>query len=122
MREFVIKALRNYGYRFLENQSGCYIFCKPLGYGILRADVREDENSVSVMLIVKGNKKDGKRHNLIWQQTIQGFQEEHDEQKMYEAFVQAVADCEADFFSQTPVAWLQNRDVRYDFEENVHIE
>lgn len=61
MRDFVIKALRNYGYRFLENQSGCYTFGKPLGYGILRADVREGENSVSVMLIVKGNVKDGKR-------------------------------------------------------------
>ena len=118
MREFVIKALRNYGYRFLENQSGCYTFGKPLGYGILRADVREDENSVSVMLIVKGNKKDGKRPNLIWQQTMQGFLEEHDEQKMYEAFVKAIADCEADIFSKTSVALLQNRDVRYDFEEN----
>jgi hypothetical protein len=122
MREFVIKALRNYGYRFLENQSRCYTFGKPLGYGILRADVREGENSLSVMLIVKGNKMDGKRPNLIWQQTMQGFMEEHDEQKMYEAFVRAVADCEADIFSQTPVAHLQNRDVRYDFEENVHIE
>lgn len=122
MRKFVIKALRNYGYRFLENMSGCYIFGKPLGYGILRADVREGENSVSVMLIVKGNKKDGKRPNLIWQQTIQAFMEEHDEQKMYEAFVRAVADCEADIFSKTPMAWLQNRDVRYDFEENVRIE
>lgn len=87
MREFVIKALRNYGYRFLENQNGCYTFGKPLGYGILRADVREGENSVSVMLIVKGNKRDGKRPNLPWQQTIQGILEEHDEQKMYEAFV-----------------------------------
>lgn len=57
MREFVIKALRNYGYRFLGNQSGCYTFGKPLGYGILSVDVREGENSVSVMLIVKGNKK-----------------------------------------------------------------
>ena len=122
MRDFVIKALRNYGYRFLENQSGCYTFGKPLGYGILRADVREGENSVSVMLIVKGNKRDGKRPNLTWQQTIQGILEEHDEQKMYEAFVRAVADCEADIFSKAPIAWLQNRDVRYDFEENVHIE
>ena len=122
MRDFVIKALRNYGYRFLENQSGCYTFGKPLGYGILRADVREGENSVGIMLIVKGNMKDGKRPNLIWQWKNQDFQEEHNEQKMYEAFVQAIADCEADIFSKTPVAWLQNRDVRYDFEENVHIE
>lgn len=121
MREFVIKALRNYGYRFLENQNGCYTFGKPLGYGILRADVREVENSVSVMLIVKGNVKDGKRPNLIWKRTSQGFLEEHEKQKMYEAFVQAIADCEADIFSKTPVALLQNRDVRYDFEENVHI-
>ena len=118
MREFVIKALRNYGYRFLENQSGCYTFGKPLGYGILRAGVPEDGNCVSVMLIVKGNKKDGKRHNLIWHQTSHGFMEEDDEQKMYEAVVQAIADCEADIFSKTAVAWSQNRDVRYDFEEN----
>lgn len=41
---------------------------------------------------------------------------------MYEVLVQAVADCEADIFSKTPVAHLQNRDVRYDFEKNVRIE
>lgn len=122
MREFVIKALRNYGYRFLGNQRCCYTFGKPLGYGMLRADVCEGKNSVSVMLIGKGKQIDGKHLILIWQQTSQGFLEEHDEQKMYEAFVQAVADCEADIFSKTPVAWLQNRDVRYDFEENVRIE
>jgi hypothetical protein len=122
MREFVRKALRNYGYRFLGYQSGSYIFGKPLGYGILSAEMREGENSVSVMLMVKGNMKDGKRPNLLWQETSRDFPEEHDEQKMYEALVQAVADCEADIFSKTPVAWLQNRDVRYDFEENVHIE
>ena len=100
MREFVIKALRNYGYRFLEKQSGCYTFGKLIGYGILRADVREGENSISVMLIVKGNEKDGKRPNQIWHQTSQGFMEEDDEQKMYEAVVQAIADCEADIFSK----------------------
>ena len=118
MREFVIKALRNYGYRFLENQSGCYTFGKPLGYGILHAGVREKGNCVSVLLVVKGNEEDGKRPNLIWQQTSHGILEEDDEQKMYEAFVQAIADCEADIFSKTAVAWSQNRDVRYDFEEN----
>ena len=122
MRVFVRKALRNYGYRFLGYQSGSYHSCKLRGNGILSAEVREGENSVSVMLIVKGNKKEGKRPNLLWQQTSQGFLEEYDEQKMYEAFVQAVADCEADIFSKTPVAWLQNQGVRYDFEENVRIE
>ena len=122
MREFVIKALRNYGYRFLENQSGCYTFGKPLGYGILRADVRGDVNCVSVMLIGKGNKEDGRRPNLVWDGASHVFLEEDDEQKMYEAVVQAIADCEADIFSKTAVAWSQNRDVRYDFEENVHIE
>lgn len=118
MREFVIKALRNYGYRFLKNQRGCYTFGKPLGYGILRADVRKDANSVSVMLIVKGNEQNGKRPNLIWHQVKQFFLEEHDDRKMYMAFVRAIAYCEADIFSKTPVALLQNRDVRYDFEEN----
>lgn len=122
MREFVIKALRNYGYRFLGNQRCCYTFGKPLGYGMLRADVCEGKNSVSVMLIGKGKQIDGKHLILIWQQTSQGFLEEDDEQKMYEAFVRAVADCEADIFSKTPVAFQQNRDVRYDFEENVSIE
>lgn len=122
MREFVIKALQNYGYRFLNKQNDCYTFGKPLGYGILRADVREHENFVNVELIVKGNMKDGKRPNLIWQQTSQSFLEEHDEQKMYEAFVQIIADCEADIFSATSVAFPQNRGVRYDFEENICIE
>lgn len=122
MREFVIKALRNYGYRFLGNQRCCYTFGKPLGYGMLRADVCEGKNSVSVMLIGKGKHIDGKHLILIWQQTSHGFLEEDDEQKMYEAFVRAVADCEADIFSKTPVAFQQNRDVRYDFEENVSIE
>ena len=122
MREFVIKALRNYGYRFIGNQSGCYIFCKPLGYGILRVGVSEHVNAVSVILIVKGNEKDGRRPNLVWDGASHGFLEEDDEQKMYDAVVQAIADCEADIFSKTAVAWEQNRDVRYDFEENVHIE
>ena len=122
MREFVIKALRNYGYRFLEKQSGCYTFGKPIGYGILRAGVSENGNCVSVMLIGKGNEKDGRRPNLVWDEASHGFMEEDDEQKMYEAFVQAIADFEADIFSKTAVAWSQNRDVRYDFEENVRIE
>ena len=122
MREFVIKALRNYGYRFIGNQSGCYIFGKPLGYGILRVGVSEHVNAVSVILVVKGNEKDGKRPNLVLDGASHGFLEEDDEQKMYEAVVQAIADCEADIFSKTAVAWSQNRDVRYDFEENVHIE
>ena len=122
MREFVIKALRNYGYRFIGNQSGCYIFCKPLGYGILRVGVSEHVNAVSVILVVKGNEKDGRRPNLVWDGASHGFLEEDDEQKMYEAFVQAIADCEADIFSKTAVAWSQNRDVRYDFEENVLVE
>lgn len=65
MKEFVRKALRNYGYRFLGNQCVYYIFAKPLGYGILRADVSEGEDSVSIMLMVKGNEKDGKRPNLV---------------------------------------------------------
>lgn len=72
--------------------------------------------------MVKGNKKNGKRPNLKWQRTSDDFLEEYDELKMYEALVQALADCEADIFSKTPVAWLQNRYVRYDFEENVSIE
>ena len=116
MREFVIKALRNYGYRFLENQSGCYTFGKPIGYGILRAEVRENENAVTVMMIV------GPNPFCNWKDVSQGFMEEDDEQKMYEIFVQAIADCEADLFSKTPVARLRNRNVRYDFEENVRIE
>lgn len=122
MREFVIKALQNYGYRFLKKQNDCYVFGKPLGYGILRADVREHENFVNVELIIKGNMKDGKRPNLIWQRIGHGFLDKDDEQKMYEAFVQIIADCEADIFSATSVAFPQNRGVRYDFEENICIE
>lgn len=112
MREFAIKALRNYGYRFIENQNGCYTFGKPLGYGMLRAEVRDDENAVTVMMVV------GTYRFWYWKHVSQGFMEVDDEQKMYEAFVQAIADCEADLFSKTPVARLRNRCDRYDFEEN----
>lgn len=123
MKEFVVKALRNYGYRFVGKRRCYYIFGKPLGYGILRADVSKGEGSVSIMLIVKGNVQNGKRPNLIWGSKSQDFpEEEDDEQKMYEAVVRAIAYCEADIFSTGPVAILQNCNVRYDFEENVHIE
>lgn len=123
MKEFVVKALRNYGYRFVGKRSCYYIFGKPLGYGILRAEVSKGEDSVSIMLIVKGNVRDGKRPNLIWASKSQDFpEEEDDEQKMYEAVVRAIAYCEADIFSTGPVAILQNCNVRYDFEENGHIE
>ena len=111
MREFAINALRNYGYRLMENKNGCYTFGKPLGYGMLRAEVREDENAVTVMMVV------GPNPFWNWKQVSQGFMEEDDEQKMYEIFVQAIADCEADLFSKTPVARLRNRCDRYDFEE-----
>ena len=112
MRECIIKALRNYGYRLMENKNGCYAFGKPIGYGMLRAQVRDDENAVTVIMVV------GPNPFWNWKQVSQGFMEEDDEQKMYEIFVQAIADCEADLFSKTAVAWSQNRDVRYDFEEN----
>ena len=48
-------ALFNCGYRFLGKKQEVYIYGKPIGYGILRADVCQDK--IEISLIVKGSIK-----------------------------------------------------------------
>lgn len=67
------KALQNCGYRFLNHEKALYCYGKPLGYGILRSDIPDDGSNISISLIVKGNKKDGKRPNLLWVVQIANF-------------------------------------------------
>lgn len=109
-------ALRNCGYRFLEESHGVYTFGKPLGYGILRADFRPGDTKIDIMLIVKGNTKNGKRPNLIWQRCFHDILSEHED--FYLNCVQAIKDSEAEIFAKSSVAILDNRFVRYDFEGN----
>lgn len=45
----MFEALRNSGYRYIKFR----VFGKPLGYGILRADVCDD--TITLSLIIKGN-------------------------------------------------------------------
>lgn len=112
-----ISALRNYGYRYLGKTGMAYTFGKPIGYGILRADIYEDNQIVEVMLLVKGEPKNGKKPNLIWSSKRRGIISLPGED-LYLAFIQAIADCEAEIFLNSSVAIPSNRGVRYDFEEN----
>lgn len=57
-------ALHNCGYRFLGKKTRYkYIYGKPIGYGILRADI--SYNKIEILLIVKGNPKSNKQPNLV---------------------------------------------------------
>lgn len=109
------KALHNCGYRYLGSKDGKYIYGKSLGYGILRADVRNN-TKLSVELIVKGDKE-----NLLWTHKSRSISTSSDDDK-YLICVQAIKDNEAEIFSKTPVASSVNRLVRYDFEENRSLE
>lgn len=51
-------ALHNCSYRFLGKKQEVYIYGKPIGYGILQANIYQDK--IEILLIVKGNIKDGK--------------------------------------------------------------
>ena len=109
-------ALHNSGYRYLNKTNDVYTYGKPIGYGILRADFYPGDMEIEILLIVKGNIKDGKRPNLIWTSCRQEISSEHNDQ--YLKCVQTIRDCEAEIFDNSPVAILENRSVRYDFEEN----
>ena len=109
-------ALHNSGYRYLNKTNDVYTYGKPIGYGILRADFHPGDMEIEILLIVKGNIKDGKRPNLLWTSCRQEISSEHNDQ--YLNCVQTIRDCEAEIFDNSPVAILENRSVRYDFEEN----
>lgn len=117
MKYEFVKALRNYGYRYVGKSGKCYTFGKPLGYGVLRADFEAKKSVVEVMLIVKGCGDGNKRTNLLWSKVRKTAYE-----NTYLGLVQAVADCEAEIFLKMPVASGQNRDIRYDFEENPNVD
>lgn len=99
----MFEALRNSGYRYLKYG----VYGKPLGYGILRADVCDD--TITLSLIIKGNSGE----NLIWDSAKREF---HD----YLSCVDAIKDCEAEIL-KSPLNFPLNRNARYDFEENPNI-
>lgn len=99
----MFEALRNSGYRYLKFR----VFGKPLGYGILRADVCDD--TITLSLIIKGNSGE----NLIWDSAKREFYD-------YLSCVEAIKDCEAKIL-KSPLDFPKNRNVRYDFEGNPNI-
>ena len=106
-------ALHNCGYRFLGKKQEVYIYGKPIGYGILRADVYQDK--IEILLIVKGNIKDGKQPNLVWNRQSCDLSSLDN---IYLDCVQVIKDCEAEIFINSPVALEINAFIRYDFKEN----
>lgn len=107
-------ALHNCGYRFLGKKQEAYIYGKPIGYGILRADVYQDK--IEILLIVKGNIKDGKQPNLVWSKPSCDISFSNN--YTYLNCVQAIKDCEAEIFNESPVAFEMNAFIRYDFKES----
>lgn len=105
-------ALHNCGYRFLDRQQEVYIYGKPIGYGILRADIYKD--AIEILLIVKGNIKNGERPNLVYDSHVISYLNN----ATYLDYVQIIKDCEAMLFIKSPIATISNRLVRYDFREN----
>ena len=107
-------ALHNCGYRFLGKKQNTYIYGKPIGYGILQAVIYQDK--IEILLIVKGNIKDGKQPNLVWNSCGCDLSSLDDD--IYLNCVQTIRDSEAEIFINSPVAFEVNRFIRYDFEEN----
>lgn len=105
-------ALHNCGYRFLDKQQEVYIYGKPIGYGILRADIYKD--AIEILLIVKGNIKNDKHPNLVYDSHVISYLNN----ATYLDYVQIIKDCEAMLFIKSPIAIISNRLVRYDFREN----
>ena len=106
-------ALFNCGYRFLGKKQNIYIYGKPIGYGILRADVCQDK--IEISLIVKGSIKDGKQPNLVWNRYSYDISSLDN---IYLNCVQIIKDCEAEIFINSPIAIEENAFIRYDFKEN----
>lgn len=106
-------ALHNCGYRFIDKKQEVYIYGKPIGYGILRADVYPDK--IKISLIVKGSIKNGKRPNLVWNSYSYDTSSLNN---IYPDCVQIIKDCEAEIFINSPIAIEENAFIRYDFKEN----
>lgn len=108
-------ALHNCGYRFLSKKTRYkYIYGKPIGYGILRADI--SYNKIEILLIVKGNPEGNKQPNLVWNSHSYNISSLNN--NTYLDYVQFIKDCEAYIFSKSPIAFEMNRFIRYDFKEN----
>ena len=111
-------ALHNCGYRFLGKKQNIYIYGKPIGYGILRADVYQDK--IEISLIIKGNIKDGKQPNLVW--NSYSCDTSSLDNNIYLNCIQIIKDSEAEIFINSPIAIEENAFIRYDFKENLTLD
>ena len=107
-------ALHNCGYRFLGKKQEVYIYGKPIGYGILRANIYQDK--IEILLIVKGNIKDGKKPNLVW--NSYSCDTSFLDNDIYLNCVQIIKDGEAEIFYNSPISIEVNTFERYDFKED----
>ena len=110
-------ALHNCGYRFLGKKQNIYIYGKPIGYGILQAEICQDK--IEISLIVKGSIKDGKRPSLVWNKCSYDISSLDN---IYLNCVQIIKDSEAETFINSPIAIEENAFIRYDFKENLTLD
>lgn len=117
----ITKALHNLGYSCVGMIKEAVVFGKPIGYGILRAEmlIKGTKAKLEVMLIVKGQATDAEpAENLVFQSERCTLSSDKTRDDYYLEVMRFVSDSEA-LIMRNPVNWAHNRFVRYDFRENV---
>lgn len=116
----IAEALHNLGYRCIGRTDAEVVFGKPIGYGILRADILIEgtKAKLEVMLIVKGKATDAKpAENLVFRREKCTLPSDGKCADYYLEASRFVSDSEA-LIMRSPVNWVNNRFLRYDFKEN----
>lgn len=112
---YIIKALRNYGYRCVGEKDNNIIFAKPMGYSIVKAEIIQNNKTtnLNMVLIVKGNNDT----NLVWTSANYILEDIKNSEEYYLNVVQIIMDFEADILDGK-FAMEMNRKKRFDFVEN----
>ena len=112
---YIIEALRNYGYRYVGKMHNNIIFAKPMGYSIVKAEIIQNNKvtNLNMVLIVKNT--DGE--NLVWTSANYILEDIKNSEEYYLNVVQTIMNFEADILDGK-FAWKINRNKRFDFVEN----
>lgn len=112
---YIIEALRNYGYRCVGEKDNNIIFAKPMGYSVVSVEIIQNNKTTNLdmALIVKNN--DGE--NLCWTSKMDVLEDIKNDKEYYLNVVQTIMDFEADILDGK-FAWEINRNKRFDFVEN----
>lgn len=122
-KRLIAEALHNLGYRCIGRTDAEVVFGKPIGYGILRANIliKGTKAKLEVMLIVKSEATEAEpAENLVFQSDRCTLSSNKTCDDYYLEAMRFVSDSEA-LIMRNPVNWVHNRFVRYGFKENKSI-